>query len=143
MRVPEVERLAFALAVAAAVAACSGGPSPVDPRSQLDFGVEMARRSLWSEALFRFRQAQVEQPSNPRILNNMAVAYEALGQFEQALESYQQALRLDPGNRELKRNYARFVEFYQGFKPQEQEEDGQEAPRPPPAETDQGDGRHG
>jgi Tfp pilus assembly protein PilF len=85
--------------------------------AQLTFGVEMAKRGLWSEALFRFKQAARSDPGNPRILNNMAVAYEALGNFEKALDFYQDAIRSDPGNRELKRNYSRFVEFYRAFKP--------------------------
>ncbi len=89
------------------------------PQAQLAFGVEMAKRGLWSEALFRFKQAARKDPGNPRILNNMAVAYEALGNFEKALDYYQDAIRSDPGNRELKRNYSRFVEFYRAFKPAE------------------------
>ncbi len=87
---------------------------------QLAFGVEMARRGLWSEALFRFKQAEESQPGNPRILNNLAVAYEAVGLFEEALETYKTALKADPANRELRRNYARFIEFYQSFKPDEE-----------------------
>ena len=96
-------------------------PPPNTAESQLAFGVEMAKRGLWSEALFRFKQAQRLNPGNPRILNNMAVAYEALGNFEKALDSYQEAIKSDPTNRELKRNYSRFVEFYRAFKPAEQE----------------------
>ncbi len=89
------------------------------PGAQLAFGVEMAKRGLWSEALFRFKQAARSDPGNPRILNNTAVAYEALGNFEKALDFYQEAIKTDPGNRELKRNYSRFVEFYRAFKPAE------------------------
>lgn len=87
---------------------------------QLDFGVSMARRGLWSEALFRFKQANRVNPGDPRTLNNMAVAYEALGQFEQALNHYQEAIREAPTNRDLKKNYSRFVEFYRAFRPEEQ-----------------------
>ncbi len=92
------------------------------PEAQLAFGVQMAKRGLWSEALFRFKQAARKDPANPRILNNMAVAYEALGNFDKALDYYQDAIRSDPGNRELKRNYSRFVEFYRAFKPAEPDE---------------------
>lgn len=87
------------------------------PESQLAFGVEMAKRGLWNEALFRFKQADRQDPGNPRILNNMAVAYEALGYFDKALEVYQEAIKGDPTNKDLKRNYSRFVEFYRNFKP--------------------------
>ena len=83
----------------------------------------MAKRGLWSEALFRFRRADLEDPGNPRILNNLAVAYEAVGDFDSAMEYYKRAVEMAPGNAELKRNYARFVEFYQGFRPREPEAD--------------------
>lgn len=84
---------------------------------QLQFGVEMARLGLWKEALFRFEQASRLAPDNSRVLNNVAVALEASGRYEDALSTYQRAIRLDPANAELKRNYARFAEFYQSFKP--------------------------
>lgn len=95
----------------------AGRKAPETPKAQLEFGVEMARRGLWSEALFRFKQAERANPGNPRILNNMAVAFEALGQFDKALDYYQQAIKADRGNRDLRRNYSRFIEFYRAFKP--------------------------
>ncbi len=52
------------------------------------------------------------------------MASEAVGRFEEAMAYYQEALRAAPGNKELKRNYARFIEFYQGFKPDEAAEEG-------------------
>jgi tetratricopeptide (TPR) repeat protein len=51
------------------------------------------------------------------VWNNVAVAYEATGNYEEALKSYRKALELAPSDQEIKRNYARFVEFYQSFKP--------------------------
>jgi tetratricopeptide (TPR) repeat protein len=105
------------------------GPAPLQAADdQLAFGVQMAKRGLWSEALFRFRQAEKAQPGNPRVLNNLAVAYEAVGLFEEALETYQTALKADPANRDLRRNYARFIEFYQAFKPDEESEPEPETP---------------
>ncbi len=106
-------------APAAPATACGGGNygQPDRANSQLSFGVAMAQRGLWSEALFRFHQAERLDPQNPRVLNNLGVAYEAAGEYEQALEYYQRPSRSTPSNRELRANYARFVEFYQSFKP--------------------------
>ena len=86
---------------------------------QVAFGVNMAGRGLWNEALFRFRQAEKSQPGDARILNNLAVAYEAVGKFDEALGYYKRALKANSSSREVKRNYSRFVEFYQAFKPDE------------------------
>ncbi len=110
--------MAGALAMGAAGRAPGAG-------SQLAFGVDMARRGLWREALFRFQQARLTESGSARVLNNLAVAYEALGQFDQALETYRAALAAAPGDSDLKRNYSQFLEFYQGY---------QDAPQDPAAE---------
>ena len=104
------------LSVLFPLAACSGNAQPNQAAAQLAFGVDMARRGLWNEALFRFQQAEKLDPQNARIQSNMGVAYEASGQFDKALEYYQKALRLAPSDKEIRANYGRFVEFYQGFK---------------------------
>lgn len=131
-------RAAF-LAVAVLLVAACGSSAPKRPaaavpptKTQLEFGVEMAQRGLWSEALFRFRKAHEQRPDDPRVLNNMAIAFEALGQFEPALQHYQDALKGDPNNRDLRRNYSRFVEFYRAFKP-DQQQDGSLPPEEPAA----------
>jgi tetratricopeptide (TPR) repeat protein len=99
-----------------ALAGCSSHRPAETPGAQMAFGVDMARRGLWNEALFRFEQARQEAGGSDA-LNNLAVAYEAVGRFDEALATYRQALEGDPGNRALKQNYSRFLEFYQAFKP--------------------------
>jgi Tfp pilus assembly protein PilF len=106
--------LALSLLLAASVEAREKAPRAQD---QVQFGVDMAQRDLWSEALFRFRQAERLGDNRAAVLNNIAVAYEALGLFDQAQAYYKKALDVDPRNVGLKRNYSRFVEFYQSFKP--------------------------
>ena len=111
------------------LSACAGGrPSTTakgngdgNAAAQLAFGVSMAQRGLWQEALFRFREAERLDPTNPRVHNNLGVASEAAGDFDGALKYYKKALEVDPGSREAKANYARFVEFYQSFKPKPKE----------------------
>ncbi len=104
------------LTVLASPAFAKGKKKPDTKNAQLSFGIQMAKRSLWSEALFRFKQAERLEPGNARVLNNMAVAYEALGQFDLALDYYQRAIKASPSNADMKRNYSRFVEFYRSFK---------------------------
>ena len=69
------------------------------------------------QAIDRYRRILWQYGVDPeRALNNIAVALEAIGKFEDALAAYQAALKVDPANVELKRNYGRFSEFYQSFK---------------------------
>jgi Tfp pilus assembly protein PilF len=107
---------------AALVAACSGYGRSDPSATQLAFGVDMARRGLWDEALFRFQEAEKLDPQNAHIQSNLGVAYEASGQFDKALERYKRALDLAPSDKDIRTNYARFVEFYQAFK-------GEKAPK--------------
>ena len=108
------------LAGAALFLACGGSASPRQPSDQIAFGVEMAREGLWSEAYFRFEQAARLGGENAAVYNNLAVAAEALGRFDEALSHYQKALRLDPGNRDLRSNYDRFSSFYESFRAREE-----------------------
>ncbi len=71
---------------------------PPRAQGQVQFGVDMAQRGLWSEALFRFRQAERLGDNRASVLNNIAVAYEALGLFDQAQTYYKKALDQDPRN---------------------------------------------
>lgn len=115
------------------LAACGGGQAkPNTASSQLAFGVDMARRGLWQEALFRFQEAEKLEPQNPRIQSNLGVAYEAAGQFDKALAAYQNALRIAPDDKDIRANYSRFVEFYQGFKG---DKTGAKAGEPKPPEA--------
>ena len=79
------------------------------------FGADVAKRGLWREAAFRFEQAVAKEPNNPRAHNNLAVALEASGEFARALAEYKKALELDPNDNYIRRNYARFAEFYTSY----------------------------
>ncbi len=120
-----VRRLAFGLALCSLPAAAPA-QSTETAKAQMKFGTEMAQRGLWNEALFRFERALALEPQRAEIYNNIAVAYEALGLFDEALEHYRQGLRMSPADKGLKRNYARFVEFYQRFRPDGEDAAGEE-----------------
>ena len=115
-----------------AAVGCASAPAPsaggTDVEAQLKFGVEMARRGLWSEALFRFEQASRARPNDGELLNDLAVAYEAAGRFEDARLSYEAAMRSAPGSRQIRANQSRFLEFYQSYRP----DLGKDAPAPAP-----------
>jgi len=101
--------------------ACGSAPPRIsgtsDPSAQSKFGVEMARRGLWNEALFRFEQARRQRPNDAELLNDLAISYEAVGRFDDADDTYAEAVRAEPSNRQIRSNYAKFREFYQNYRP--------------------------
>jgi Tfp pilus assembly protein PilF len=91
--------------------ACSHRTDLTRSSTQENFGVQMARMNLWREAMFRFKRAVEINPGNAVAHNNLAVAYEANGDFENARKEYLEALRLDRSNQYIQKNYSRYVEF--------------------------------
>lgn len=73
----------------------------------LAFASEMARKGLWREALFRWERVLAQRPDDPRLLNNVAVAREALGDREGARQAYERALQLTT-EREVEDNFIYF-----------------------------------
>jgi len=110
-------RSAAALLVAAAAAgvvACASAHSrdAAAWKTQNSYGSEMARKGFWREALFRYERAAALHPDNPEVQNNLGVAYESIGETSRALAAYKKALELAPQDAKIKRNYARFAEYY-------------------------------
>jgi Flp pilus assembly protein TadD len=104
-----------AVAIAALTACSSSTPEPLSFKEQMRFGVDAGRRGYWQEALFRFERARAQEPANAELLNNVAVTQEALGRFDDALATYKEALKAEPKNQNIRRNYARFAEFYSSY----------------------------
>jgi Flp pilus assembly protein TadD len=101
----------------------SGGGAGAAAGDEMRAGVKAATRGYWQEALFRFERASSLTPDNAEVLNNLAVALEVAGRYEEALAAYKKALEKAPTNHSLKKNYSRFAEFYtsyaRGEKPKE------------------------
>jgi tetratricopeptide (TPR) repeat protein len=119
-----------------ALTACGSGGQAIPVKSagdQMSFGVAMAQRGLWSEAQFRFERAS-RSSRDVGVLNNLAVASEALGQFDEALKYYQEALALAPSDPDVRNNYNRFVSFYESFRVTEegQETEAEDQETAPP-----------
>jgi Flp pilus assembly protein TadD len=99
-------------ALAAAGGACSSGRTDTAWKGENAYGSEMARKGFWHEALFRYQKAAALKPGDAQIENNLAVAYESVGDTARALAAYKRALELAPQDAKIKRNYARFAEYY-------------------------------
>ena len=88
----------------------SSAPPSVRSLGDLRFGVQVAQKGLWKEALFRFEKAVRSTPDDPKALNNLAVALEQAGEFGRARQTYERALELAPGNLHIQQNYDLFRE---------------------------------
>lgn len=106
--------LAAAWAVLA-LACASGGSAARSVATDVKEGVRVAQLGYWQEALFRFGRAQKAAPDDEVILNNLAVAQEALGRYDDALATYKLALKKAPKNTVIRKNYARFAEFFTSY----------------------------
>jgi Flp pilus assembly protein TadD len=81
---------------------------------QINFGILAAQKDLWEEAFFRWQRAALSQPDSAAAHNNLAVAYERKGLWEEAKKEYELALKLSPKNSYIKANYDNFKKIYEG-----------------------------
>ncbi|HDJ24023.1 MAG TPA: tetratricopeptide repeat protein [Candidatus Aminicenantes bacterium] len=77
-------------------------------QSQLAFGIKAAQQDLWDEAIFRWKKVVESHPNSAAAHNNLAVAYEKKGLWEEAKKEYELALKLDPNNHYIQANYNKF-----------------------------------
>lgn len=94
---------------AAAVANAQDARKQAKP--QVEFGITVAQRGLWQEAVFRWERATEIDPTYAAAFNNLGIAYEQLGKFEQAGKAYEKALELEPQNLAIQQNFDLFKEI--------------------------------
>lgn len=111
---------------------CVSHPTDTSVAAEKAYGAEMAKKGFWREALFRFQKAQRGAPNDAEIQSNLAVAYEAVGETAKALAAYRRALELAPEEAHIRRNYARFAEYYTAAQRSGAGPDASPAPRPTP-----------
>jgi Tfp pilus assembly protein PilF len=82
-----------------------------EARSQVEFGINVAQRGLWREAIYRWEKAVELDPSYAAAFNDLAIAYEHEGQLQKARKAYEKALEIDPNNSQIRQNYELFREI--------------------------------
>ena len=82
-----------------------------EARSQVDFGIDVAQRGLWREAIYRWQKAVELDPTYAAAYNDLAVAYEHEGQLDKARQAYEKALQYEPNNAQIRQNYELFKEI--------------------------------
>src|SRR6186997_360033 len=81
-------------------------------KEQVEFGIQVAQKGLWKEAIYRWERATQIDPTYGAAFNNLAVAYEHEGQLEKAGEAYERALKLEPNNAMVRQNFELFKEIH-------------------------------
>lgn len=82
-----------------------------DARKQVEFGIAVAQKGLWREAIYRWIRATELDPTYAQAFNNLAVAYEQEGELSKAREAYERALALEPNNLLIQQNFDLFKEI--------------------------------
>jgi Flp pilus assembly protein TadD len=104
---PRALLVAALLVVASPLAAQDRGGA----KEQVEFGIKVAQNGLWREALYRWERAVQLDPAYAQAWNNLAVAYEQAGRFDDARKAYETAIKLDPENVMIRQNYDLFKEI--------------------------------
>jgi Flp pilus assembly protein TadD len=103
------------VAVVAVVTIAAASPSfadaKSDAKSQVEFGINVAQRGLWREAIYRWQKATEIDPTYAAAYNDLAIAYEHEGQLDKARKAYEKAIELDPNNAQVRQNYELFKEI--------------------------------
>ena len=106
-----ISRLLLAVSLVALLAAPSSADDKSNAKAQVEFGIKVAQRGLWREAIYRWERAVAIDPNYAAGYNNLAVAYEHEGLFEKARKAYDTALALAPKNESIRQNYEFFKEI--------------------------------
>ena len=103
------------MVLVALLAAVTASPVFADARteakSQVEFGINVAQRGLWREAIYRWEKATQLDPTYAAAYNDLGIAYEHEGQLDKARKAYEKALELDPNNAQVRQNYELFKEI--------------------------------
>jgi Flp pilus assembly protein TadD len=104
---------------AAAVAVLIGGMAATvladrrqDAKDLVNFGMTLAQRDLWKEAVHRWEKAVELDPTYAAAWNDLGIGYEQVGKFDDARKAYEKALELDKNNQFIRSNYDQFREIY-------------------------------
>ena len=110
-----IMRRTFVACVIVAGAVASATPvradSRTDARAQVEFGINVAQRGLWREAIYRWEKAVELDPMYAAAFNDLGIAYEHEGQLDKARKAYEKAIKLDPNNPQIRQNYDLFKEI--------------------------------
>ena len=83
-----------------------------DAKAQVEFGISVAQKGLWKEAIYLWERATQIDPDYAAAFNDLAIAYEHEGLLEKAGAAYERALKLEPNNPMVRQNFELFKEIH-------------------------------
>ena len=104
-------RVLMILFLLGATTASMAADARTDAKKQVEFGITVAQRGLWREAIYRWERATQIDPKYAEAFNDLAIAYEHEGDLEKARVAYEKALGIEPNNALIKQNYELFKEI--------------------------------
>ena len=108
INVLKYNRLAFiAILLCLVLSGCAAFRDTSQTEAYNRFAIRAAQAQLWNEAIFRWKQVITVDPDDAKAHNNLGVAYEAVGNMDEAIAAYQRAAELEPGNKYYRLNYRR------------------------------------
>ena len=109
----DIRALAVALSLLAGLPGVAAAQGDVRKQAvaQVEFGISVAQKNLWQEAVYRWQKATEIDPTYAAAFNNLAIAYEQLGKFEEAGKAYERAIELEPENLSIQQNFDLFKEL--------------------------------
>jgi Flp pilus assembly protein TadD len=105
-------RLVLVAVLLAALVAPALADQRSEAKAQVAFGITLAEKTLWREATIHWEEATRLDPNYAEAWNDLGVAYEQLGRFEDAKTAYEKARKLQPDNNLIQSNYDLFREIY-------------------------------
>jgi Flp pilus assembly protein TadD len=98
--------------IIAVLVGCSANRGLV--KTEFAFANKLAKEGLWKEAYYRWKRSLADGQKNVAVFNNMAIALEKMGKFDEAEETYKKALALAPNNPTVKSNYKKLQKYLSG-----------------------------
>lgn len=82
--------------------------------SEFNFANKLARQGLWKEAHYRWKKVLAAGNESAAVYNNIAVALEHMGRFDEAEEAYKKALEISPNNSSIDSNFKKYKKLMSG-----------------------------
>ncbi len=117
-----------ALATTSVAGACASAPTE-RASDQTRAGVLAADQGYWEEAEFRWLKALAIDSDNARAINNLAVRFERLGEFDRAKQHYERALQLATAGERyyIEQNYRQFLPVWERLRAEGAEAESEDA----------------